>query len=228
MAKPFVAIVGRPNVGKSTFFNRIAGKRISIVEDTPGVTRDRIYADAEWLGREFTLIDTGGIDPDASDVILVQMRRQAELAVDIADVILFFVDGKQGMVSADQEIADMLRRSGKPIITVVNKVDSPKDEEAVYDFYALGTDNLFAISSSQGLGIGEVLDAVIAHLGETDSDEAGTADALKIAVVGRPNVGKSSLVNALMASSAPLCRTSPAPRGMPLTCRLSGTGSAMC
>ena len=198
MAKPFVAIVGRPNVGKSTFFNRIAGKRISIVEDTPGVTRDRIYADAEWLGREFTLIDTGGIDPDASDVILVQMRRQAELAVDIADVILFFVDGKQGMVSADQEIADMLRRSGKPIITVVNKVDSPKDEEAVYDFYALGTDNLFAISSSQGLGIGEVLDAVIAHLGETDSDEAGTADALKIAVVGRPNVGKSSLVNALI------------------------------
>ena len=198
MAKPFVAIVGRPNVGKSTFFNRIAGKRISIVEDTPGVTRDRIYADVEWLGREFTLIDTGGIDPDASDVILVQMRRQAELAVDIADVILFFVDGKQGMVSADQEIADMLRRSGKPIITVVNKVDSPKDEEAVYDFYALGTDNLFAISSSQGLGIGEVLDAVIAHLGEKGSAESDAGDALKIAVVGRPNVGKSSLVNALI------------------------------
>ena len=198
MAKPFVAIVGRPNVGKSTFFNRIAGKRISIVEDTPGVTRDRIYADVEWLGREFTLIDTGGIDPDASDVILVQMRRQAELAVDIADVILFFVDGKQGMVSADQEIADMLRRSGKPIITVVNKVDSPKDEAAVYDFYALGTDNLFAISSSQGLGLGELLDAVIAHLGEKGSAESDAGDALKIAVVGRPNVGKSSLVNALI------------------------------
>jgi len=198
MAKPFVAIVGRPNVGKSTFFNRIAGKRISIVEDTPGVTRDRIYADVEWLGREFTLIDTGGIDPDASDVILVQMRRQAELAVDIADVILFFVDGKQGMVSADQEIADMLRRSGKPIITVVNKVDSTKDEAAVYDFYALGTDNLFAISSSQGLGLGELLDAVIAHLGEKGSAESDAGDALKIAVVGRPNVGKSSLVNALI------------------------------
>jgi len=198
MAKPFVAIVGRPNVGKSTFFNRIAGKRISIVEDTPGVTRDRIYADAEWLGREFTLIDTGGIDPDASDVILAQMRRQAELAVDIANVILFFVDAKQGMVSADQEIADMLRRSGKPIITVVNKVDSPKDETAVYDFYALGTDNLFAISSSQGLGLGDLLDAIIAHLGDTDSGENDTGDALKIAVVGRPNVGKSSLVNALI------------------------------
>ncbi|MGI5919811.1 MAG: ribosome biogenesis GTPase Der [Christensenellales bacterium] len=198
MAKPFVAIVGRPNVGKSTFFNRIAGKRISIVEDTPGVTRDRIYADAEWLGREFTLIDTGGIDPDASDVILVQMRRQAELAVDIADVILFFVDAKQGMVSADQEVADMLRRSGKPIITVVNKVDSPKDEASVYDFYALGTDNLFAISSSQGLGLGDLLDAVIAQLGETESAEPDAGDVLKIAVVGRPNVGKSSLVNALI------------------------------
>jgi GTP-binding protein len=197
MAKPFVAIVGRPNVGKSTFFNRIAGKRISIVEDTPGVTRDRIYADAEWLGREFTLIDTGGIDPDASDIILSQMRRQAELAVDIADVILFFVDAKQGLVSADQEIADMLRRSGKPIITVVNKADTQKDEQAVYDFYALGTDNLFAISAAQGLGLGDLLDAVIADFEETDPSEAED-DALKIAVVGRPNVGKSSLVNALI------------------------------
>jgi GTP-binding protein len=197
MAKPFVAIVGRPNVGKSTFFNRIAGRRISIVEDTPGVTRDRIYADAEWLGREFTLIDTGGIDPDASDVILTQMRRQAELAVDIADVILFFVDAKQGLVSADQEIADMLRRSGKPIITVVNKADSPKDEAAMYDFYALGTDNLFAISSAQGLGLGDLLDAVIADFEESGASETEEG-ALKIAVVGRPNVGKSSLVNALI------------------------------
>ena len=197
MAKPFVAIVGRPNVGKSTFFNRIAGRRISIVEDTPGVTRDRIYADAEWLGREFTLIDTGGIDPDASDIILSQMRRQAELAVDIADVILFFVDAKQGLVSADQEIADMLRRSGKPVITVVNKADSPKDEAAMYDFYALGTDNLFAISAAQGLGLGDLLDAVIADFEETDPSEAED-NALKIAVVGRPNVGKSSLVNALI------------------------------
>ncbi len=197
MAKPFVAIVGRPNVGKSTFFNRIAGRRISIVEDTPGVTRDRIYADAEWLGREFTLIDTGGIDPDASDIILSQMRRQAELAVDIADVILFFVDAKQGLVSADQEIADMLRRSGKPIITVVNKADSQKDEQAMYDFYALGMDNLFAISAAQGLGLGDLLDAVIEGMGVTDA-EAEEDDAVKIAVVGRPNVGKSSLVNALI------------------------------
>ena len=197
MAKPFVAIVGRPNVGKSTFFNRIAGRRISIVEDTPGVTRDRIYADAEWLGREFTLIDTGGIDPDASDIILSQMRRQAELAVDIADVILFFVDAKQGLVSADQEIADMLRRSGKPIITVVNKTDSQKDEQAMYDFYALGMDNLFAISAAQGLGLGDLLDAVIEGMGVTDA-EAEEDDAVKIAVVGRPNVGKSSLVNALI------------------------------
>ena len=197
MAKPFVAIVGRPNVGKSTFFNRIAGRRISIVEDTPGVTRDRIYADAEWLGREFTLIDTGGIDPDASDIILSQMRRQAELAVDIADVILFFVDAKQGLVSADQEIADMLRRSGKPIITVVNKTDSQKDEQAMYDFYALGMDSLFAISAAQGLGLGDLLDAVIEGMGVTDA-EAEEDDAVKIAVVGRPNVGKSSLVNALI------------------------------
>jgi len=196
MAKPFVAIVGRPNVGKSTFFNRIAGRRISIVEDTPGVTRDRIYADAEWLGHEFTLIDTGGIDPDASDIILLQMRRQAELAVDIADVILFFVDAKQGLVSADQEIADMLRRSGKPIITVVNKADTQKDEQAMYDFYALGTDSLFAISSAQGLGLGDLLDAVIADFDQTEPQDE--EDALKIAVVGRPNVGKSSLVNALI------------------------------
>ena len=197
MAKPFVAIVGRPNVGKSTFFNRIAGRRISIVEDTPGVTRDRIYADAEWLGREFTLIDTGGIDPDASDIILSQMRVQAELAVDIADVILFFVDAKQGLVSADQEIADMLRRSKKPVITVVNKADSQKDEQAMYDFYALGMDNLFAISAAQGLGLGDLLDAVIEGMGVTDG-EAEEDDVVKIAVVGRPNVGKSSLVNALI------------------------------
>ena len=199
MAKPFVAIVGRPNVGKSTFFNRIAGRRISIVEDTPGVTRDRIYADAEWLGREFTLIDTGGIDPDATDVILSQMRLQAALAVDIADVILFFVDAKQGLMGADHEIADMLRRSGKPIITVVNKADTQKDEQAMYDFYALGTDNLFAISAAQGLGLGDLLDAVIEGFDKTEESE--TEDAVKIAIVGRPNVGKSSLVNALIGES---------------------------
>jgi GTP-binding protein len=199
MAKPFVAIVGRPNVGKSTFFNRIAGRRISIVEDTPGVTRDRIYADAEWLGREFTLIDTGGIDPDATDVILTQMRLQAALAVDIADVILFFVDAKQGLMGADHEIADMLRRSGKPIITVVNKTDTQKDEQAMYDFYALGTDNLFAISAAQALGLGDLLDAVIEGFAKSEEQEA--EDTVKIAIVGRPNVGKSSLVNALIGES---------------------------
>ncbi len=195
MAKPFVAIVGRPNVGKSTFFNRIAGKRISIVEDTPGVTRDRIYADAEWLGRGFTLIDTGGIDPDSKDEILVQMRNQARLAVDIADVILFFVDAKQGLVPADYEVADMLRRSNKPIITVVNKADTRADEQNAYDFYALGMDNLFTISSAQGLGLGDLLDEVIKDFPEGEEEQG---EAIKIAVAGKPNVGKSSLVNALI------------------------------
>ena len=196
MAKPFVAIVGRPNVGKSTFFNRIAGRRISIVEDTPGVTRDRIYADAEWLTHAFTLIDTGGIDPNSEDIILRQMKRQAELAVDIADVILFFVDAKQGLVPADYEVADMLRRSGKPVITVVNKADSRRDEEALYDFYALGLGNLLPISSSQGLGLGDLLDEVVAHFDETEQDEED--ETIHIAVVGKPNVGKSSLVNTLI------------------------------
>lgn len=196
MAKPFVAVVGRPNVGKSTFFNRMAGRRISIVEDTPGVTRDRIYADAEWLGHGFTLIDTGGIDPDSEDVIKKQMKLQAELAVDIADVILFFVDAKQGVVAADYEIANLLRRSGKPVITVVNKADNKQDEQAMYDFYALGTDSLFAISSAQGLGIGDLLDEVIKNFDKTEDEE--TAATFKIAVVGKPNVGKSSLVNTII------------------------------
>lgn len=196
MAKPFVAIVGRPNVGKSTFFNRIAGKRISIVEDTPGVTRDRIYAEAEWLNKEFTLIDTGGIDPRSTNVILKQMKLQAELAVDIADVILFFVDAKQGVVPADYEVANMLRKAGKPIITVVNKADNKKDEENMYDFYALGTDSLFSISAAQGLGLGDLLDEVIAHLDFSQADEE--EEIIKIAVVGKPNVGKSSLVNRII------------------------------
>ncbi|MGI5850338.1 MAG: ribosome biogenesis GTPase Der [Christensenellales bacterium] len=199
MAKPFVAVVGRPNVGKSTFFNRIAGRRISIVEDTPGVTRDRIYADAEWLGRVFTLIDTGGIDTESTDEILRQMKLQASLAIDIADVILFFVDAKQGIVPADFEVADMLRRAGKPIITVVNKADTKNDEQAVYDFYTLGTDQLFAISAAQGLGLGDLLDAVIANFDETESEEEG--ESIRIAVVGKPNVGKSSLVNKIIGEA---------------------------
>lgn len=196
MAKPFVAIVGRPNVGKSTFFNKIAGKRISIVEDTPGVTRDRIYADVEWLTHEFTLIDTGGIDPKSSDVILKQMKLQAQLAIDIADVILFLVDAKQGVVPADYEVADLLRRANKPIITVVNKTDTAKDEQSMYDFYALGTDSLFSISAAQGLGLGDLLDEIISHL----DTEPGIEDEeiVKIAVVGKPNAGKSSLVNRII------------------------------
>jgi len=193
MAKPFVAIVGRPNVGKSTFFNKIAGKRISIVEDTPGVTRDRIYADVEWLTHEFTLIDTGGIDPRSGDVILKQMKMQAQLAIDIADVILFLVDAKQGVVPADYEVADILRRANKPIITVVNKTDTSKDEQSMYDFYALGTDSLFSISAAQGLGLGDLLDEIVSNLDTEPSHE--DEEVVKIAVVGKPNVGKSSLVN---------------------------------
>ena len=196
MAKPFVAIVGRPNVGKSTFFNKIAGKRISIVEDTPGVTRDRIYADVEWLTHEFTLIDTGGIDPRTTDTILLQMKLQAQLAIDIADVILFLVDAKQGVVPADYEVADLLRRAKKPIITVVNKTDTAKDEQSMYDFYSLGTDSLFSISAAQGLGLGDLLDEIVSHL----DTEPGIEDEeiVKIAVVGKPNVGKSSLVNRII------------------------------
>lgn len=195
MAKPFVAVVGRPNVGKSTFFNKITGKRISIVEDTPGVTRDRIYADAEWLGHQFTLIDTGGIDPDSSDEILIQMRHQAKLAIDIADVILFFVDAKQGLVPADYEVADMLRRAKKPIITVVNKAETKIDEQNAYDFYALGMEQLFTVSSAQGLGLGDLLDEVIKNFPRTNEEQG---EAIKIAVVGKPNVGKSSLVNTVI------------------------------
>ncbi len=196
MAKPLVAIVGRPNVGKSTFFNRVTGRRIAIVEDTPGVTRDRLYADAEWLGRNFTLIDTGGIDPDATEVIPKQMRLQAELAVDIAQVILFFVDAKQGLVSGDEEIAEMLRRSGKPVIIVVNKADNKQDEQSAFDFYGLGLGPVFAVSSAQGLGLGDLLDEVISHFDETAmEEEEGT---VKVAIVGRPNAGKSSLVNRII------------------------------
>ena len=161
MSKPLVAIVGRPNVGKSTFFNRIAKKRTAIVEDTPGVTRDRLFEDAEWLNYKFTMIDTGGIEPVSEDIILKQMKQQAELAIEAADVVLFFVDAKDGVVSADYEVADMLRRSDKKVILVVNKVESSKDEEMVYDFYALGIGDLFAISASQGLGLGDLLDAVV-------------------------------------------------------------------
>ncbi len=194
--KPLVAIVGRPNVGKSTLFNKIAGKRIAIVEDTPGVTRDRIYADADWLNYRFTLIDTGGIEPESDDIIAKQMRRQAELAIETANVIIFIVDGRAGITAADEEVAEMLRRSKKPIVLVVNKVDHPKFEDSIYDFYALGIGNPIGISAEQGLGIGDMLDEVVADFSAMDDEDEDSS--IGIAVVGRPNVGKSSLVNALL------------------------------
>ena len=188
--------MGRPNVGKSTLFNKIVGKRIAIVEDTRGVTRDRIYADAEWLNYKFTLIDTGGIEPESEDIIAKQMRRQAELAIETANVIIFIVDGRAGITAADEEVADMLRRCKKPIVLVVNKVDHPKFEESIYDFYSLGIGTPISISAEQGLGIGDMLDEVVAGFSTMDEDEE--EHSIGIAVVGRPNVGKSSLVNALL------------------------------
>ena len=196
MSKPLVAIVGRPNVGKSTLFNRLIGRRLSIVEDTPGVTRDRIYADAEWLTHRFTLIDTGGIEPESEDIIAVQMRRQAELAVETADVILFLVDGREGMTAADEEVAAMLRKSNKPVVLAVNKLDAPKFHEAIYEFYSLGLGDPIIVSAGQGLGLGDMLDEVCAHFPE-ESEEEGDHP-LNIALVGKPNVGKSSLVNAIL------------------------------
>ena len=194
--KPVVAIVGRPNVGKSTLFNVLAGQRISIVKDTPGVTRDRIYADCTWLDREFTLIDTGGIEPDAKDVILSRMREQAQTAIDLADVILFMVDVKQGVQDADDKVADMLRRAKKPVILVVNKADRPtKDEADVYEFYNLGIGDPIPVSSANKLGIGELLDEVIACFPDKKDAEEAEEDGLKVAIVGKPNVGKSSTIN---------------------------------
>jgi len=199
--KPIVAIVGRPNVGKSTLFNAIAGEKISIVEDTPGVTRDRVYADCTWLDREFTLIDTGGIEPESSDVILSQMREQAEIAIEMADVIIFLVDLKSGVQDADQKVADMLRRSRKPIVLCVNKADSPlRDEPYVYEFYNLGIGDPIAISSVNKTGIGDLLEAVSAHFPEGSQDEEED-DAVRVAIIGKPNVGKSSIVNRLIGEN---------------------------
>lgn len=201
MAKPLVAIVGRPNVGKSTFFNRIAGKRISIVEDTPGVTRDRIYADVEWQNRRFTLIDTGGIDPHSDDVLLSQMRRQAEIAMDTADVICFFADGRDGLTDDDREVANLLRKTKKPILLVVNKVDHISMNDNIYEFYELGLGDPIAISAANMLGLGDLLQAICEKLPPADKDEMDeTEHILQLAVVGRPNVGKSSLVNRLVGS----------------------------
>ncbi len=197
MAKPIVAMVGRPNVGKSTLFNKIAGKRISIVEDTPGVTRDRIYADAEWLNYNFTMIDTGGIEPEREDIIVKQMRRQANLAIEMADVIVFIVDGKEGLTAADEEVATMLRKSKKPVVLVVNKIDSLKDEDNAWEFYNLGIGEPITISAAQGLGLGDMLDRVVENFDAVDADEEED-EYIKIAMIGKPNVGKSSLINKLL------------------------------
>ncbi len=201
MSKPVVAIVGRPNVGKSTLFNVLAGEMISIVKDTPGVTRDRIYADVSWLDKEFTMIDTGGIEPDSRDVILSQMREQAQIAIDTADVIVFITDVKQGLQDSDSKVADMLRRSGKPIVLVVNKVDNfDKYMADVYEFYNLGIGDPIPISAASRLGLGDMLDVVISHFpegtGEEEEDERP-----RIAIVGKPNVGKSSIINKLLGEN---------------------------
>lgn len=197
MAKPIVAIVGRPNVGKSTLFNKLAGKRISIVEDRPGITRDRVYAEAEWLNYKFTIIDTGGIEPENGDIILSQMKRQAEIAIETADSIIFIVDGKEGLTPADYEVADLLRRSKKNIVLVVNKIDSLKEENNAYEFYNLGIGDPITISSTQGLGLGDMLDKVVERF-KDNYEEEEDEEIIKIAVVGKPNVGKSSLINKLL------------------------------
>ncbi len=196
MAYPLIALVGRPNVGKSTFFNRVAGRKISITEDRPGVTRDRLYVDCEWQGRFFTMVDTGGIELKSDDTMWKHILKQAEIAIDTADVILFFTDGKEGLTSSDYDVADKLRRSKKPVVLVVNKIDD-YSQEKLFEFYALGLDEPFAVSSEHGQGIADVLEEAFKHIKTVDEEEHTS---LKIAVVGKPNAGKSSLVNKLLGS----------------------------
>ena len=196
--KPIVAIVGRPNVGKSTFFNKICGKRISIVDDSPGVTRDRIYADAEWCGHNFLLVDTGGLDPKSEDVFQSDIMAQAQVAIEQADVIVFLVDGRTGLTANDEEVARILKRSKTPIVLVVNKLDNFEVEQT-YEFYSLGLGQPFPLSLEQSKGIGDVLDQIVSHFPEKSAKE--DEKMVKIAIVGRPNVGKSSLVNRLVGAN---------------------------
>ena len=198
MSRPIVAVVGRPNVGKSTLFNRLAGERISIVQDTPGVTRDRIYADVDWLNYKFTLIDTGGMEPGAEDIILRQILTQAQIAIETADVIIFVTDVKQGVTEADSQVANILRRTKKPVVLAVNKVDDMRKENLdVYEFYSLGIGEVYPISAGQALGLGDMLDAVCAHFPE-GAENAEDEDVIKVALIGKPNVGKSSLINRIL------------------------------
>ena len=201
MSKPIVALIGKPNVGKSTFFNYLVGSRISIVEDTPGVTRDRIYAETNWRGRDFTLIDTGGIEPNTDDIILSQMREQADLAINMADVIIFLTDVKQGVTAADREIAVMLKKSKKPIVLVCNKADNfERDKNEIYEFYNLGIGEPYPLSATNGLGIGDILDAIYEKFPKNDEGEEED-NKIKVALIGKPNVGKSSLLNKILGEN---------------------------